>query len=49
MANLNACRMNFPHFLPSLLYRQALERGDSAAEAERWQEHAERMGKRVMG
>ncbi|MCL5971051.1 MAG: (Fe-S)-binding protein [Firmicutes bacterium] len=33
---------------PALLYRDALDRGDSAAEAERWQERAERVGKRVI-
>ena len=33
---------------PSLLYHDALDRGDSVAEAERWQARAERVGKRVM-
>ncbi|MCL4351509.1 MAG: (Fe-S)-binding protein [Firmicutes bacterium] len=33
---------------PALLYRDALDRGDSTAEAERWQERAERVGERVM-
>ncbi len=33
---------------PLLLYRDALDRGDSAVEAKRWQERAERVGEQVI-